>query len=463
MLHSDYTNTDHWRILIPGRSASEILVLANGRNFILPEVVVPRDQRLAWHLNEQIKRNWQLPVLSVVPIRTGPNHRGKDSTNYHLAELMSPKAALPPGMNWANLASLTKEMFQDPEDFDAGVMFFHPSGGATEDGPFARLGWFEDLAAWVKNIASSRGLGWNGRFEQFHAAACFSLIRFGTSPQALWFKAVGEPNTREFNITQVLADCLPAYVPRLLAVRPDCNGWLAKECPGTILHDTSDPDLWRSAAYTLAELQVESVPHTVALLRAGAHLLQSVLSDFAIERFVRAGAALLAENSEQAALNPRIDDLMDIASRASELRERIKIFGIPDALGHLDLNGGNIVVSPEQCTYLDWAEAYVGCPFVSFEYLLQAFRRKFGTKSPHETTVVETYLTSWQRVCSRSTIREAWTRTSFLALFAYTLRCIAASEPWLGHAPDLANYVRSLLRKLKRQVGNLQAPTVGVK
>src|SRR5437868_2793592 len=104
---------DRWRIVIPGRNASEILVLANRRKFILPEVLVPRDQRLAWHLNEQMKRNWQLPVLSVLPIHTGPNARAQDSTNYHLAELNSPKAALPSGMQWANLASLTRRMFQD--------------------------------------------------------------------------------------------------------------------------------------------------------------------------------------------------------------------------------------------------------------------------------------------------------------------------------------------------------------
>ena len=44
---------------------------------------------------------------------------------------------------------------------------------------------------------------------------------------------------------------------------------------------------------------------------------------------------------------------------------------IPDTLGHLDLNPGNILISPDQCVFLDWAEAYVGPPFLTFQYLIE--------------------------------------------------------------------------------------------
>lgn len=463
MPHSQHTPMDQWRIVVPGRNASELLVLADKRGFVLPDVLVPRDQRLAWHLNEQVKRNWQLSILSIVPIDTGSETSESDSPQYHVAELVPPGTPLPPGWYWVDFASLTAEAFRDARDFDAARLFFHPSSTAGEDGPFAHVGWFEDLASWVQSIAKSSALEWNGRFEQLHAAPCFSLIRFDTFPYALWFKAVGEPNTREFPVTQTLANRLPGYVPRLVAVRPDSNGWLAEECPGDLLHDCSDPDLWRKAASTLAQLQIESVSHVEELLQAGALPLETVLSDSAIERFVRVSRALLAENSDRNPFNPSIDDLNEIVVRARDGMGHLKTLCVPDALGHLDLNAGNVLVSRERCTYLDWAEAYVGYPFLTFEYLRQAFRRKFGRDSQDETSVVESYLAAWDQVLARDTICEAWASTPFLALFAYALRSIAASEPYLNRAPGPANYVRSLLRKLKRELSACRTTSAGVR
>jgi hypothetical protein len=460
--HSHHTHMDRWRIVIPGHNASEILVLADKGAFVLPEVLVPRNQRLAWHLNEEIKRNWQLPILSIVPVNNNANTGESESAQYHVAEIVPPGEILPPGTSWVNFALLAPETFRDAADFDAVRTFFNPLSSAKEDGPFARVGWFADVSAWVQPIAALQRLEWNGRFEQFHAAAGFSLIRFDTSPSALWFKAVGEPNTREFHITQVLAKHLPDYGPRLLAVRPQCNGWFAEESPGKILHEVSSPDLWRKAASTLAQLQIESIAHVEELLRAGAHRLQAVLSDSATERFVRVGTALLSENPDRGALDPAVDDLAEIASHARELFDRAKTFHIPDALGHLDLNAANVLVSRERCTYLDWAEGYVGYPFLTFEYLLQAFRRTFGKQSPDEARLTETYLTSWARLLSLETVREAWGCTPFLGLFAYTLRCIAASEPYLDRAPGPANYVRSLMHKLKRGLGECRSRTVEV-
>src|SRR5260370_6875954 len=41
---------------------------------------------------------------------------------------------------------------------------------------------------------------------------------------------------------------------------------------------------------------------------------------------------------------------------------------IPDSLGHSDFNPGNIIISPERYTFIDWAEAHVSHPFLTFAY-----------------------------------------------------------------------------------------------
>ena len=464
MPDSKHMRMDRWRMVILTSKSSELLVLENQHQFALPEVLVPRDQRLAWHLNKQVKRLWQLSILSIVPINTTPTAEETDSTQYHIAELVPSESPLPSGMCCVDASSLKPDAFRDSGDFDALSAFLNPSfRSELEDGPFARAGWFTEVSAWVQSVAKSRGLEWNTRFEQFHAAPSFSLIRFDTSPRALWFKAVGDPNTREFHITRVLAHRFPDYVPRLVAVRPECNGWLAEECAGDILADVFELDLWRKAARALAQLQIESVPHVNELLQTGAHPLSLLLSDSASKRFLRVGAQLFPADSKREPFDPSPEELVEVDLRVRELVTHAQSIGVPDTLGHLDLNAGNIVVSPEHCAYLDWAEAYVGLPFLSFEYLLQAFRRNFGRGSPNEALVVETYVTAWERVLSRDMVREAWALTPVLALYAYTIRCMAASEHCLNDAPHLANYVRSLIRKLKNEAGNCRARRVEVR
>ena len=61
------------------------------------------------------------------------------------------------------------------------------------------------------------------------------------------------------------------------------------------------------------------------------------------------------------------------------------------------------------------------------------------------------------------TIREALDITPFLALLTYILRCIEASEQHLNSTPRLANYVRSLIRKLKRELDTCRTPAAGVR
>ena len=80
---------------------------------------------------------------------------------------------------------------------------------------FHALGWFSELRNWIESVVEPIGLHVNGRFRQLNASPSFSLIRFETDGPALWFKAVGEPNQREFTITCPLAQLFPDYLPRM--------------------------------------------------------------------------------------------------------------------------------------------------------------------------------------------------------------------------------------------------------
>jgi hypothetical protein len=376
-----------------------------------------------------------------------------DPVRYHLAELIHPDMPLPSGMRWATVSSLTSESFPVSADYNA-LRAFHEglSASPSNRAPFEHLGWFRELTSWIEDAIMPFRLQWNGRFEQFHASASFSLIRFETLPRAVWFKAVGEPNTREFAITRELAKNCQEYVPRLLAVRLDWNGWLAEECPGKTLDQISDIDLWRHAVRTLANLQVESLSWSKSLLQAGAHDLETLFTQSAVKQFFAMAEGLVSPTVEPLKPDFSVEDLRLMEARMPQLLDRAGNSRVPDALGHLDLNAGNVVVSPEQCVYLDWAEAYVGPPFLTLDYLLQNFRRAFGRASQHELSVVQTYLTVWERIIPLSGIDELWELTPALAVFAYAQRCLLAAEPYGLGVSRSTNYLRALLRRLRNEL-----------
>jgi hypothetical protein len=453
MSHPPEIERDRWRIIITKPGASEIMVVPCGAAFDLPEIRVPQNQRLARNLNAALESDWKIGVISIMPIRR--RSTVGDSVRYHLAEPIPADMPLPRGIRWTAVASLTPQSFLIAEDFNAVRGFVEEQSAFPGDrGPFAHLGWFREVTSWLEEVIKPFHFAWSGRFEQFHASPFFSLLRFDTRPRALWFKAVGEPNTREFAITRDLAERGPRYVPRLLAVRPGWNAWLAEECPGETLDQVSDIALWSRAVRSLANLQVASISWSKSLLQAGAHDLRGIFTRSAVERFFAMVARLLGPMADAVKLDFSVEDLPPMEARMMRLLDRAANLRVPDALGHLDLNAGNVIVSAERCAYLDWAEAYVGPPFLALEYLLQTFRKIFGRGSPHERRVVEAYLAAWEAVLPPRDIREFWGLTPALAIFAYTQRCVAAVQP---SGPDISRfgeYLGVLFRRLRRELAS---------
>jgi hypothetical protein len=284
------------------------------------------------------------------------------------------------------------------------------------------------------------------------------LIRFETDGPAIWFKAVGPLNYREFPITLTLAQLLPGYLPHVFSCRPEWNGWLAVEAQGINLEETRETKLWKLAATSLAKLQIETVGKQAQLLNSGAldFRAPTLLSD------LPSRMELLAQLSENQGEDPPIglsrSDTLRLGEQVQDALSAITELGVPESLGHLDLNPSNMVVSPNACTFLDWAEAYVGPPFLSFEYLLQHFRRAFGKAPIPEAELRAAYMEPWRALLSRHDIEDAFKFVPLLAVFAYAT---ATSNMHIGKPPvrdpDAARYVRSLARRLKREADSLLA------
>jgi hypothetical protein len=448
---------ESYHVIILDREGSGVLLARDDDRFALPSVTISAGNRFAETLTSAVKTDWGAEVLCLfdwdalaVVDATG--------VRYEVAEHWSNSNRSKPPTQWLSVAALSPDSLIDPRDFSAIRQVVTQCHAAMEDsspGPFARLGWFRELREWVRRVIEPQGLHLSDNFRQMNASSSFSLLRFETDGPALWFKAVGEPNEKEFPITCSLAQLFPEYLPPILATRPDCKGWLAREAEGRKLDETEEITLWRAAATTLARLQIESIDHRTRLLSAGARDLGGVALAPLVQPFIGMMTQLMEKQTKALPAVLSREELFSLGACIRSALTELDAIGIPQTLGHLDLNPGNIIVSPTRCVFLDWVEAYVGNPFLSFEYLLEHLRGSTGMAAPVEAMLIESYCTQWTRVISPKALREAVRLAPLLAAFAYAMGNEVWNDPRRLQEPATAGYLRSLARRMNREANKL--------
>jgi hypothetical protein len=243
----------------------------------------------------------------------------------------------------------------------------------------------------------------------------------------------------------------PAYLPKIIGQRSDWNGWLAFSAGAKCLSETNDLDSWKSTVRSLANLQIESIESSESLVEAGAHDLRTHKLSELVQPFLDVVSRLMREQTK-AIPNPLSDD--DLGLLGLRLQDAITLLEdlrIPNALGHLDLNPGNVVLADDQYKFLDWAEAYISHPFLSFEYLLAHRRKTVGSCPEAESLLLAAYVQPWVRILSPEVISEALVFVPLVAAFAYAANLRAWSDPEALANSNVAGYLRSLARRMDHE------------
>ena len=440
------------RAIVLGREGTEVLLKIPGPGFAFPVVEVPRWERLAENLTAALRRDCGCDAVCLF----SPNHSSEDrdsnGKHYEVMECLR-EVGRKDETVWKPIRSLTADSFQNEAEFRILEQCLHQLDQYERDpsSPFARRGWLAELGRWSGEVIRPLGLELTGPFCQYNASPSFSLVRFETNGPAVWFKAVGEPNQREFPITLKLSQQFPKYLPELLGTRADRNGWLSLEAPGTNLRETPEMALWERAAESLARLQIESVTKTESILDVGAHDLRIETLSGLIHPFL-AAIALLME--QQTRVPPPVlsqQELSLLGVRIEDALTLLEDLGLPEVLGHSDLNPGNVIVAVDDCVFVDWAEAYVGHPFFSFEYLLEHFRRAIGTDVALESRLANCYSAPWRQLFSGEIVAEALALAPLAAVFAYAVGNDAWKDQQRLEDPKVAGYFRSLARRMNRE------------
>ena len=448
---------DHYLfgILLYRKNATELLVQTAPNGLRLPSIAVPRNSRFAEEITAAIKDEWNLETYCLFPLL---NHNSpKDHLRYHLLETCDDNAAIPAGMEWFLVESLSSEAFEETDDYTAiktSLTMLEQYRSGQLSGPFGTSGWLQEVREWTESQACAFGLKLSGKFRQLNASPTFSLIRFETDGPALWFKAVSEPNLHEYPVTLNLASRFPEFLPPIVASDADWNAWLSLEAEGIHPNDESDLGVWMRAARTVGELQLTSIGHGLHLIEAGCRDVRPCSLLGQTEPFFEAVTELMKRQTKKppAPLSP--NQLSVLRTEIEHVLEKMLDSEVPTAVGHLDFNPGNILVAEHRCVFLDWAEACVGHPFLTFEYLKEQFRKLRGATGEEVRTFTAAFAAPWQQILSAETLESNLELAPLLAAFAY-----AVSLDWQNPentSPTTAVYLRSLVRRMQREADLLR-------
>jgi hypothetical protein len=439
---------DLFRLLVYRKEAGELLVEGRSDRLWLPAVPVRTHSRIAEEITATVKHMWNFETYCLFFLSAAQAH-------FEVLEACQDDITTPAGMQWLPITSLAAGAFGDATDQDAAlrsVEALDQYRNGQLPGPLGKPGWLPEVTEWVGARAAASGLRITGKFQQLNASPATSLIRFETNGPALWFKAVGEPNRREYSITMKLGSALPEFLPRIIGALPDWNAWLSLETDGSLLNSASNGSAWAAAAENLALLQLASLTEGFEFVEDGAKDLRPSMLRKVVEPFFATMAQLMQEQTKPAPAPLSREELQLLAQSILIALDERDSDGVPDTLGHLDLNPANAVVSGSRCVFLDWAEAYVGPPFLSLQNLLEHWRRSHGKDA--EGFRVASYTKHWLPVASPEQISTSLYFAPLLSVFAH-----ATGLPWESPEdvrPAMAGYLRSLARRMKREAGALR-------
>jgi len=448
--HHDATET--YRLIITRREATEILLLPKGKDWVLPRVEIRKQQRVAEQLTGQASKGWGLETCCLFVPNSCTSGRNGDATSA-VMECAKQNGRAPAGTYWMplNVAAECGDAEEAAAIRDAFAELASYTSG-EKPGPFAKPGWMRELVSWAHEQTAPMGMRVTGNFRQYNASPTFNLIRLETDGVALWFKATGEPNAHELPVTLLLARLFPDYVPRILGVHSLWNGWLSAEAQGTPLGELTECSAWERAAEGLAELQIDSIGRSTELVEARYKDMRLLEVEKRIDAFLARMAEFMRVQGKNSPAPLADSELALLGEGLRESFSLLQSFGFPDTLGHLDCNPGNILISPEHCVFLDWAEACVTNPVITFEYLRRYMERGTFAEPPADSRIASAYLRPWASFFSPDDLRRAIVAAPPVAVFVHAV----AGDAWRTldpvSNPALAGYFRSLTRRMYRGI-----------
>ncbi len=434
--------TEH-RIAVIVPESGAVLAVRDIGDYRLPRISIPQGVNLTHALRNALRSQWDLPVLIL---------------EYVIAQGSMPSCAIAqlllPATSTAFFEVMPSQLAPgELTEEDLSALLSILEGKALS--LFSRMGWLNEVVCWVER-ATRQSLGSQEDIEQVRAGGGTALVRFRMQGgNDYWLKAAGEENHSELPITKLLSTICEEYLPELVDSRSDWNAWLMAGQALAIERLPQEPlalfNFLEDAIVSMAELQLRTVGRERELLEAGAFDQRSYIFATRSEEIFECIEEVMGLQTSTKV--PRIErrrlrELREILERVSELQNDL---GIPDTVLHGDLNCANILAGQGHCQFIDWCEAYVGNPLISFEHLLLLHQ---GSPSIQRETnarrLKDCYKARLAQVCDPRAIERGFLYAPMLAAYS----TLHGRGDWPGtpmrRDPRCQASIRSIARYLDR-------------
>jgi hypothetical protein len=341
--------------------------------------------------------------------------------------------------------------FPECDAIEKAMAHFVPS-----DRNFARFTWYTEVTRWLAERIGALGYS-IGRLEQWNGRVGGVLLRVVTNGPDFWFKAVSDFNAREYWVAQLLAERHPGRFPTVLALEPRWNAFLLEHISGDELHECDDLSVWKQVAELLTDTQVKWIGESEKLLAAGAADLRPTALIDRIPAFLEYAAAAMARQEKTA---PSILSGQELAKLGDDLRGlccEVAVLPFAEGLANSDFSPHNTLLTANGPMFIDWAEACVSFPLIVGEYMWNRMVIEAPRRVGWQKQLRETYLHRWASYYSGDLIQNAARMVPSFAVFALLI-FLQERE---GNGPNRFDpYFRSLARRLKREVDQLELRTL---
>jgi Phosphotransferase enzyme family len=444
-----------------------ILVDRSGSSPALPRVQIPPFTRIAYSATRAAREKYDIELFVILSAQLK-----QEEANAHEADdpvlvcrLQDPTAALPAQLAWLEVKQDTlgfgtedqlalRAANREFELYDLGAK-------ASSFGSYRALdelrSWYEPylLAAGVKETALQQ---WNG--DPYFALLRIQVEPLGeateTTPRAFWFKAVGEPNTREFAVTKALTEECPYWFPKMVATKPEWNGWLMEEVSGHELDEETDGRPWALTARILAKVQKRFVGQEDRLLALGCRDWRMPRVLTALDPFFEDMEEIMARQSAEPPHILSRSELRDLKTKCQDLCRRVEDVDIPYTIAHGDFSPHNVIVTNDGWPVLiDWAEAYVSFPFISWEYFWNRMVKDHPAQAEWHERMHRNYAYRvWAQQLTQRRVDEGLRLSPSMAVLILALYGIDDPEQRQNRRADKVK--RSLVRRLHRELEILE-------
>jgi hypothetical protein len=433
---------EEFRLVLILPRSKMALVQLDHETHRLPRMNIPKWCRRAEQLGKAIRAKWgvQSIVIDILP-------EAPELTPCAVVEIRSPGWSFV--LNGFVPVHASKLKNLEMTDIEYLTIERIIVGDTQARGPFSRLGWIDEAQEWIQQSVRDRHFEFAEEVRQLGCGSFSTLVRLEPSiGPAFWLKATSAAHAHEFGVTQTLARLCPDSLPPIVAARADWNAWVSEE-EGRPIAENYTLAAFEQCTHSLAKIQIASALHVEELIICGCvDQRMSVLRSQIAQMMHYLDAAMRNQTSANVpVLSPKrlseIGCLLEAASR------KVESIGIPIGILHNDLNADNLLFDGVRGVLTDWCEAYLGCPFFTFQHLLM-HSADVDESQTWGNNLKSIYKEHWRTVLSDEQIDAGFTLSPPLAIASHLCGRDPSFSSSFRNDPAVQSTARSLARYMDR-------------